>query len=124
VERDPTVWKDVSLTTANTVSKGLFEGPLKLKTGLFQFYTTFTAVVTNEPALYLYKTNNKALKASFDIQNYYLEREGKMRFNLSHRFKNSAPTCRFKLAEEKEYKSQNCSSADLISLLEKYTITN
>lgn len=133
----PAVMDHIDFTTSSSVSQKnnlkdwetgnsviLYQGPLKYRSRLLIMFKSVTAILSDEPVLYLYKKSTGALKGKYDVKNYYLVQKSKTKFKLVKNGDNEYRhiSNKFKIVTRKMTELDQNSSVDLLTLLGKYWI--
>jgi len=88
-------------------------------------YLPVVAIVSDEPAMYLYKQKTGALKARYDLTKYNLKVKGKDKFKLVHEGESQYRhvSNKFKLISRRRTDGDLPNQVGIIELMRKYTIS-
>ena len=100
----------------------LYKGTIKYRSKMFLMYRPIDVILTDEPAMYLYKQNSGNLKRRYELQNWTFIKKNSKEFKI---VKNGESKYRhignkFKIIEDKS--KNETETPSLLELLQKFTI--
>jgi serine/threonine protein kinase len=103
--------------------KVIYKACLKYKSNLFSPNSNVNAIVSDEPAMYLYKSSTGILKGKYELKNYWIKVKGKDSFKLLKKGENELFNFgdNFKLTKLRWTEMEFSSHESIIDILRKFT---